>query len=440
MAKRQSKQRRKRGVLLSPTGWQRLQAAERKFESQENQGNSSTLEILSEKTKLSPNTITKVRRRQAAVDRQTLEAYFKAFDLPLAAEDYQSIETAAAPLSTVAAIYGQVALDSPLYISRLPLETLCYTAMVQPGAFLHIRGPQQSGKTSLITHALAQVRQQGLNTQMISCRLVDGHVASSFEGFLRWFCAAVTRRLGLPDRLDDLWNPNLGNSFNCTSYFEQYLLEQLSEGLVLVLDDIDGLFQFPGFTADFLNMLRTWHEMARYGDGNGQRWSKLRLVLLHSPGGYAFESPSMLPVNFGTTLDLPNFSQAQIASLIERYGFSLDEDLPTKLMHFLGGKPNLVQLTLHTMQHRQMPLEQITQSVTSPDSIFADHLLYYCNLLNQYPILKDGIRQIVQGKQPVLLAPMQALHLLRLGLITCEHQSAYMQCQLYQDYFEFVLR
>ncbi|MEO1403403.1 MAG: AAA-like domain-containing protein [Cyanobacteria bacterium J06635_1] len=440
MAKRQSKQRRKRGVFLSSVGWQRLQAAERKFEAQENQGNPSTLEILSEKTKLSPNTITKVRRRQAAVDRQTLEVYFKAFDLPLGVEDYQSIEADSVPSSTAAAVYGQVALDSPLYISRPPLETLCYTAMLQPGAFLHIRGPQQSGKTSLITRALAQAHQQGLNTQMISFRLLDGCVIASFEGFLRWFCAVVTRRLGLPDRLDDLWNPSLGNSFNCTSYFEQYLLDQLSEGLVLVLDDIDGLFQSPGFAADFLNMLRTWHEMARYGDGNGQRWSKLRLIMLHSPGGYAFESPAMLPVNFGTTVDLPNFSQAQITTLIERYNIPLDEDLAPKLIHFLGGKPNLVQLTLHAIQHQQMSLEQISQSVTSPDSIFADHLLYYCNLLNQYPILKDGIRQIVQGKQPVLLPPMQALYLLRLGLITCENQNAYMQCQLYQDYFEFVLR
>ncbi|MEO0456249.1 MAG: AAA-like domain-containing protein [Cyanobacteria bacterium P01_A01_bin.114] len=439
MAKRQSKQRRKRGVFLSSTGWQRLQAAERKFETQENQGNPSTLEILSEKTKLSPNTITKVRRRQAAVDRQTLEVYFNAFGLPLTPEDYQSVESGF-HLPTGAAVYGQVALDSPLYVSRAPLESLCHTAMLQPGALLHIRGPQQSGKTSLITRSLAQAREHGLNTQMLSFRLIDGFVIQSFEGFLRWFCAVVSRRLGLPDRVDELWNPSLGNSFNCTTYFEHYLLDQVADGLVLVLDDIDSLFQAPEFAADFLNMLRTWHEMARYGDSNGQRWSKLRLVMLHAPNMTSLEEPSVLPINFGTTIDLPNFSQAQVASLIERYGISSDSELAPKLMHFLGGKPNLVQMTLHAIQQKQLSFGQITQTITSPDSIFAEHLLHYCNLLSQYPILKDGIRQIVQGTQPVLLPPLQALHLLRLGLITCENQSAYMQCQLYQDYFDFVLR
>lgn len=179
--------------------------------------------------------------------------------------------------------------------------------------------------------------------------------------------------------------------------------------------------------------------MAQYGGDNGQRWGKLRLVMLHSPGGYAFESPSLLPVNFGQTLDLPNFSQAQIATLIERYNISLGDDLAPKLMHFLGGKPNLVQLTLQTIQQKQMSLEQIVQTVTSPDSIFADHLLYYCNLLNQYPKLKDGIRQIVQGEQPVLLTPLQALHLSRLELITCQQQDIQLQCYLYQKYFNYIL-
>ncbi|XQQ07670.1 MAG: hypothetical protein EDM05_61715 [Leptolyngbya sp. IPPAS B-1204] len=86
-------QRRKRGVILSPQGWQRLQLAEQQAAELNNAGKAYTLEQLGEQTGLSPNTITKVRRRRLAVDRQTLEFYFNALKLTLHSDDYISMDT-----------------------------------------------------------------------------------------------------------------------------------------------------------------------------------------------------------------------------------------------------------------------------------------------------------------------------------------------------------
>ena len=80
--------RRKRGVVLSVQGLQRLEAARQQSEIQENFGNSYTLEELSERTQLSPNTLTRVQRRKVPVDRYTLERYFSAFNLTLSPSDY----------------------------------------------------------------------------------------------------------------------------------------------------------------------------------------------------------------------------------------------------------------------------------------------------------------------------------------------------------------
>ena len=79
----QKRSKRKRGVILSPQGWQRLQEAQIQSEREANREHPYTLENLNRLTGLSPHTLTKVRRRKAPVDQQTLEDYFSAFNLTL---------------------------------------------------------------------------------------------------------------------------------------------------------------------------------------------------------------------------------------------------------------------------------------------------------------------------------------------------------------------
>ncbi|HEY9596884.1 MAG TPA: hypothetical protein V6D33_04380 [Cyanophyceae cyanobacterium] len=51
---------RRRGAILTPQGYKKLQDARRQSEIQENFGERYTLEELSERTRLSLNTVTKV--------------------------------------------------------------------------------------------------------------------------------------------------------------------------------------------------------------------------------------------------------------------------------------------------------------------------------------------------------------------------------------------
>ena len=82
------KLKRKRGVVLSMSGWQRLQSAQSQAESNDNGGALYTLEDLNELTSLSSHTLTKIKRRQLPVDVQSLESYFQAFDLKLSNHDF----------------------------------------------------------------------------------------------------------------------------------------------------------------------------------------------------------------------------------------------------------------------------------------------------------------------------------------------------------------
>ena len=63
--------KRKRGILLSKKGWQRLQTAEMRYVNQHNDSKLLTLQDLSDRTGLSANTLARVRGRKIAVDQHS---------------------------------------------------------------------------------------------------------------------------------------------------------------------------------------------------------------------------------------------------------------------------------------------------------------------------------------------------------------------------------
>ncbi|BAY20415.1 WD-40 repeat-containing protein [Calothrix sp. NIES-2100] len=80
---------RRRGVILTPQGLQKLQHAKSQSENNENFGNRYSRETLGFRMRLDPDTVAKVFACEAGVDKQTLKYCFSAFNLQLESEDYQ---------------------------------------------------------------------------------------------------------------------------------------------------------------------------------------------------------------------------------------------------------------------------------------------------------------------------------------------------------------
>jgi transcriptional regulator with XRE-family HTH domain len=178
--------KRRRGVILSSPGWQRLQAAEYLAAVRDNGGHPYTLEQLSDRTGLSTKTLTKVRRRQTSVDQPTLASYFAAFGLSLEEDDYlkqeldSNIATAVLTQLLQTPLKGQLSPDSPFYIYRHPAEKLFLAEIVQPGALIRIRAPRQFGKTSLIAEHNPELEK--IMQQVVKCSAgVELHPMQSFH-------------------------------------------------------------------------------------------------------------------------------------------------------------------------------------------------------------------------------------------------------------------
>ncbi len=109
-----SKQRRRRGVILTEKGYKRLQQAKSKAENSENLDKGYTLESLSFRIGLDPDTLMKIFVCQVGVDKRSLNCCFRAFDLELEATDYQFPQidnTTRAPINTSSTQISQTELN-----------------------------------------------------------------------------------------------------------------------------------------------------------------------------------------------------------------------------------------------------------------------------------------------------------------------------------------
>jgi AAA-like domain len=427
--------KRKRGVLLSPKGWQRLQAAEQQLSQQEHTGKPYTLQELSERTGLSSNTLARVRGRKIAVDQQTLESYFRAFSLTLTPDDCTDSELGFSLGQRSVPPSGQIPLNSPFYVSRAPAETLCFEGLMQPGGLVRVKAPRQSGKTSLVARTLMQAREQQVATVILSLRLADSTTFRNLQRFLQWFCAVVTQSLDLPNQLEESWDNLFGASYNCTHYFEHYILKKIDGPLVLALDEADTLFEYPEVASDFFGMLRAWYEKARYGDGSSELWQKLRLVLVHANEVSVPLNISQSPFNAGLLVELPPFNQDQVQELAQRYGLEEPKDCATALTRLVGGSPFLSHLGCYYLSLPGLSLEQLVDESIASSGIYSSHLRHQLWELQKSPELLAAFKQVILSAESAELDPLLAVKLQSKGLVRMNNQQVSVSCDLYRQYF-----
>ena len=324
---------------------------------------------------------------------------------------------------------GQVPLNSHFYIERAGLESTCYQKIVQPGAFLNIKAPRKMGKTSLANRIIAYGTAHGLQTIYLSLEQVETVIFSSISKFIRWFCANVTQQLVIEPKLDNYWDEDLGVLMSCTIYFQEYLLKQLCHPLLLVIDEVERVFEQPNITHDFLALLRFWHEKSK----DIAVWRKLRLIMVNATDYYLSLKTDHSPFNVGITIELPSFTQKEVEDLALCHHIKLTVAELEKLIKLTGGFPYLVRLVLYEIARRKLSLETLLKNGITETGVFSNHLHYIFWNLQQNQDLRVGFQQVLNS--PTSLDPQLFSKLESLGLVKLEKNKAKVSCGLYQNYF-----
>jgi class 3 adenylate cyclase len=212
-------------------------------------------------------------------------------------------------------------------------------------------------------------------------------------------------------------------------------LVALDTSVVLALDEVDVVFNYPEIATNFFGLLRAWYEKAKYGNQDSTIWQKLRLMVIHSTEVYIPLNINQSPFNIGLSVELPEFTREQVEDLVTRYDLNLTAQQVEQLMALIGGNPYLVQEALHHISSEDITLEQLLETATFEDGIYSDYLRRLLWELKQYPQLVSTLTQVVMSHSPLELEPVQAFKLQSMGLVKGQNQRFMPSCDLYRQYF-----
>lgn len=457
MKLQQHKTKRRRGVVLTPLGLQRLQEAILSWEILNNKGDRLTLEQLSRQINISTKTLSRLWSLSSSVDHKTLKLCFAAFNLDVYEEDYRVLtedneielpslylESSSIQARNLSRLFteavdhhfsypdGAVPLDSPFYINRPPVEELVYREVTHPGCVIRIRAPRQMGKSSLVLRLLTFANAQEYHTVSLKCNQIDDQCLTSLNKLLRCICWQIATQLNIDPRLDDYWDEEIGCKLSCSFYLQHYILKHCQSPIVLMLSDVDRFFDYPQIAHDFFALLRSWCEEAR----QNPHWYKLRLIVAYSTEQYASLDINQSPFNIGLPIRLDEFTQQQVEDLARRYGIRwIPGKESARLMSLVGGHPALIQLALYYLSCGAMTLAELMEDAIANGGIYRHHLQQYWLKLQVNPGLVRVYAELVTNKHIVTIDPMDTYKLESMGLIGFEGDRVLPRCELYRSYF-----
>jgi len=322
-----------------------------------------------------------------------------------------------------------VRADSPFYIERSPIEAKCYNAIADIGTLLRISSPQKMGKTSLIKQIVREAKQKKYQTVTLDLSLIETEKFASTESFLSSFYQYIVQELSSVPPLKE-WTPGTAIILNCTASFEN-LLRHLDGVLVLIIDEVDKIFEYPHIYQDFFPMLRHWYQQTN----ESEIWQKIRLVIAYATDDYGRLDLRQSPFNVGMPVQLDELNRSQVETLAYRHG--MGQETVTPLIDLVRGHPYLLRLAFYHLYYEETTLSQLLQEAPTDTGIYKNHLLDLLERLEKQPDLKTAFKQILdQVNSPIPpVTTRQMYQLMGMGLIRFENNTAKVRSKLYQLYF-----
>ncbi len=329
---------------------------------------------------------------------------------------------------------GPLPLDSSLYIERPPIEQITYDELCRDGCLLRIKAPRRMGKSSLLRRLTWQAQQHGYHIVTLDFQEANEELLNNAELFLQWFCRYITQALQLEDMLETFWIPEMGSKVNCKNYMETCILGVLQRPLLLTLNELNRLFEFPKIARDVLPMLRFWHEQSK----EHVLWQKLRLVLVYSTDVYAPLQLKKSPLNVGTPIRLPPFTFEQTQILSFRYGLDWSDKHYRKLQalhQMIDGHPYLASLAFYYLHQGEISLDDLLTTAPTSQGIYRSHLQEQLITLTEDQNLAKAFKSVVESKTGVLLDAIAIHKLEGMGLVSLKDNKVHPICDLYRLYF-----
>jgi WD40 repeat protein len=225
-----------------------------------------------------------------------------------------------------------------VYIERRADQELLQ--LCRESTFAYVLTPRQMGKSSLMTHTTEQLLDEGFQAVIIDLTKIGTQVTAD-----QWYCDFLQQlesQVFLSVNVYQWWRAQeSGITLRLTRFFEEVLLAEVSEPIVIFVDEIDTTLSLD-FTDDFYAAIRSLY-LARAHNSALRRLSFV-LIGVATPSDL-IRDPKRTPFNIGQRVDLTDFTLQEAQPLAE--GLGLTPELANQVLAWVlawtGGHPNLTQ-------------------------------------------------------------------------------------------------
>lgn len=234
---------------------------------------------------------------------------------------------------------GTVQAGGGLYLSRRADDELLN--LCRQGAFAYILTARQMGKSSLMVRTANRLAGEKIRSVVIDLTQIGAHVTP--EQWYLGLLAIIEDQLALSTDAAAWWEatPHLGLTQRMTKFFEEVLLKDVAEPVVVFVDEIGATLGLD-FTDDFYAAIRYLYN-ARAIKPEFKRLS-FAIFGVAAPGEL-IRDPQRMPFDFRQSVELGDFTYEEAAPLAE--GLNLPPGEAKQVlrwaMKWTNGHPYLTQ-------------------------------------------------------------------------------------------------
>lgn len=341
---------------------------------------------------------------------------------------------------------GTVQAGEGIYIPRQADDQLL--EFCREGAFSYILTPRQMGKSSLMLSTAERLKTEGILLVTIDLQQLGTQLNAE-----QWYLGILTSiedSLSLKTDVLQWWSDNqhLGMTHRLTQFFQNVLLKERNEQIIIFIDEIDTTLSLD-FTDDFFIAIRYLYN-ARADIPEFKRLSFV-LIGVATPSDLICD-PQRTPFSIGRRVDLSDFTVDEAKPLIR--GFELPTEKAEKVlgwvMSWTGGHPYLTQKLCATIaaangrDWTEQDIDAIVARTFFDVTSEEDHNLQFVRdmLTRRVPqeLARDTLityREIYQDKKPVLDEEQSIVknHLKLSGVVKRKNRHLQLRNSIYREVF-----